>query len=88
MDPEWNLSYELIIMAAEYWLQKTTALYQQNFVTGTRYITTVQEPKPIMTVVQGLEVPQVNSDYEKDVDFNKFEQHTYTMRNLSICSRI
>ena len=84
---EWNLSYELILLAAQYSTMAENKLPFINKILNNwheRGITSVKEAKAEHERhVQGLNAEADKSpSIRKQVDFNQFEQHSYTDEEL------
>ena len=84
---EWNMPYELVLLAAEYSTMAENKLPFINKILSNWHnmgIKTVKEAKTDHDRhVQGLEVAaSKTSSMKKEVDFTQFEQHSYTDEEL------
>ena len=84
---EWNMPYELVLLAAEYSTMAENKLPFINKILSNWHnmgIKTVKEAKADHDRhVQGLEVAaSKTSSMKKEVDFTQFEQHSYTDEEL------
>ncbi|HZJ57488.1 MAG TPA: DnaD domain protein [Clostridia bacterium] len=83
---EWNISYELILLAAEYSTMAENKLPFINKILNNWYdsgITSVKEAKADHERhTQGGQGIGSESAMRKQVDFNQFEQHSYTDEDL------
>ncbi len=83
---EWKLPYELILQAAEYSVIAENKLSFMNKILYSWYnsgIRTVEEARTDHERhLKGLYLVAQNKSLKKQVDFSKFEQHTYTDEEL------
>ena len=83
---EWNLSYELILLAAEYSTMAENKLTFINKILSNWYkkgITSIKEAKADHEQhVQDRQGMSSGSAMRKQVDFGQFEQHSYTDEDL------
>jgi DnaD/phage-associated family protein len=83
---EWNLSFELILLAAEYSSMAENKLPFINKILSSWYqngITSIQEAKADhKRHKQALQLGVQAGSLKKQVDFNQFEQHSYSDEDL------
>jgi len=83
---EWKLPYQLILQAAEYSIMAENKLTFMNKILYNWYsngIKTVEDARADHERhLKGLYLVTQKKPLKKQVDFNKFEQHTYTHEEL------